>query len=326
MLNSKLTSALVAAAWLALPGAAPAETMRMIQSWNETNVMAYMPALEFRRNLEETGSGITLEIFGTETVPAYEQLTPTQDGVFDFIYTYPTYHSKALNIATSAMDPDMEKIRTSGVFDYMDAYFRKEHNLKLLANVAVGTTGFHCYLRAPLSEASDWSGRKLRGVANYVPVIEALGGAAVSTDMGELYSSLERGVVDGACAPQSVFRSTRHFEVAKYRTEPTFGQMVSYIAMNLDAWNALSDDVKAKVQEAAIRTEADTIRIGNDAAKGELDAVAAAGVEVTTFSDAAYSKVSSAYAQGVWKVVTDCCGQDNSDALRKLAADAGLTR
>ncbi|MGN0931622.1 TRAP transporter substrate-binding protein [Falsigemmobacter intermedius] len=321
MKKSVLTA--VACLMLATPGSA--QTMRMIQSWNETNVMAYMPALEFKRNLEETGSGIELEIFGTETVPAYEQLTPTQDGVFDFIYTYPTYHSKALNIATSAMAPDMEKIRSSGVFGFMDSYFQKEHNLKLLASVAVGTSGIHCYLRSPLSENSDWTGRKIRGVSNYVPVIEALGGAAVSTDMGELYSSLERGVVDGACAPQSVFRATRHFEVAKFRTEPTFGQMVSYIAMNLDAWNGLSDDVKAKVEEAAIRTEADTIRIGNEAAEGELKALAEAGVEVTRFSDAAYEKVSKAYAEGVWKVVADCCGQDNSDALRKLAVDAGLS-
>ena len=322
MRQTALAAVTLAIAWAA--GLAQAEPMRMIQSWAETNTSAYMPALEFKRNLEAAGSGIELEILGPETVAAYEQLTPTQEGLFDFIYTYPTYHSKALNIATSAMRPDMALIRSSGVFDFMDQYFQKEHNLKLLANIAIGTSGFHCYLREPLSGASDWAGRKIRGVSNYVPVIEALGGVVVSTDMGEVYSGLERGVVDGACAPQSVFRATRHYEVAKYRTEPTFGQMVSYIAMNLDAWNALSDDQKAAVEQAAIQTEADTIRIGNATALADLEALAAEGVAVTRFSDEAYGKVTAAYDAGIWAFVSDCCGTENSDALRKLAQDAGL--
>ncbi|MEC9343659.1 MAG: TRAP transporter substrate-binding protein DctP, partial [Pseudomonadota bacterium] len=184
--------------------------------------------------------------------------------------------------------------------------------------------GYHCYLREPLSDDGGWSGRKIRGVATYVPVIEALGGAAVNTPMGEVYSGIERGVVDGACAPQSVYRGTKHFEVAKYRTEPTFGQLVSYIAMNLDSWNGLTAEEQDAVSKAAIQTEKDTIKIGNEAIQSDLAAVAEAGVEVTTFPDEVYAKVVESYQNGIWQLVSDCCGAETSDKLRKLATDADL--
>ncbi len=191
--------------------------------------------------------------------------------------------------------------------------------------MAIGTAGYHCYLREPLSADGDWAGRKIRGVATYVPVIEALGGTAVNTDMSEVYSALERGVVDGACAPQAVFRATKHYEVAKYRTEPTFGQLVSYMAINLDTWNDLTDAQRDALNKAAIQTEKDVIEKGNAAAKGDLDFLATQGVEVTTFPPDKYALVQKAYYDGIWQLVSDCCGADNSVELRKMATDAGLT-
>lgn len=305
---------------------AQAKTLRMIESWPESNKMAYMPALRFKANLEEQKVGLDVEITGPEAIPPFEQITPASAGVMDLIYTYPAYHSKALTVVTNAMDPDMDKIRTSGVFDIMDQYFQKEHNLKLLANVAVGSSGYHCYLREPLSADGDWKGRKIRGVSTYVPVIEALGGVAVNTDMGEVYSAMERGVVDGACAPLSVFLATKHFEVAKYRTEPTFGQLVSYIAMNLDAWNELSDEQKKAVEAASIQTEKDTIRIGNEAIDGDIATLEKAGVKVTELPASSYEKVRQAYYDGVWKLAEDCCGTDFVNDLRNKAIAAGLTK
>ena len=303
---------------------AQAETLRMIGSWAESNTMAYMPGARFKENLEEQGIGLDVDIFGPETVPAFEQIDPVSAGVFDVIYTHPAYHDRAITNATNGMKPDMELIRSSGVFDEMDSYLQENLNLKLLANVSVGTGGYHCYLREALDEGGTWQGRRIRGISTYVPVIEALGGVAVNTPMGEVYSALERGVVDGACAPVSVFRGTRHFEVAQYRTEPTFGQLVSYIAMNLDTWNRLSEEQQQAVTEASILTEQDSLRIGDEFIDDDLAWLEEQGVQVTAFGDEAYEQVLDSYRDGLWNLVASCCGQDESDLLREMATDAGL--
>lgn len=324
-MNGRIALLAGLAAMLAI---APAEarTLKLLASWPESNVMAYLPGAQLKKNLEAMNVDLDIAISGPETVPPFQQLGPVSAGVFDIIYTHPAYHDKAITNATNALAPDMTKIRSSGVFDFMDKYYQETHGLKLLATVAVGSAGYHCYLREPLSANGDWAGRKIRGVATYVPVIEALGGVAVNTDMGEVYSGLERGVVDGACAPQSVFRGTKHFEVAKYRTEPTFGQLVSYIAMNLDSWKDLNDAQRDALNKAAIQTEQDTIRIGNEANAKDLKFLEEQGVKVSKFPDDKYAVVQKAYYDGVWKLVSTCCGEENATKLRKLAVDAGLTK
>lgn len=321
----KRTTLVLGLAAAAFAGTAQATELKMLVSWPESNTMAYLPAATLKKNVEAMNADLTIAISGPEVVAPFEQLGPVSAGVFDILYTHPAYHDKAITNATNAMAADMEKMRSSGVFDYMDKYMQETHGLKLIANVAIGNAGYHCYLREPLSAEGDWKGRKIRGVATYVPVIEVLGGTAVNTDMGEVYSAMERGVVDGACAPQSVFKATKHWEVAKYRTEPTFGQLVSYIAMNLDSWNALTDDQKAALEKAAIQTEKDTIQIGNDAIAGDLAELKAGGVEVTEFPPAVYDTVKTTYYDGVWKLVETCCGADASAELKKLAIDSGLS-
>lgn len=322
----KKTALIIALATALFANQAEARSLKLITSWSESNVMAYLPAAQFKKNLEAMDVGLDVQISGPETVPPFEQITPTSVGVFDMIFTHPAYHDKAITNATNAMSPDTGKMRSSGVFDYMDNYLQDAINIKLIANVLVGTAGYHCYLREPLSADGDWKGRKIRGVATYVPVIEALGGTAVSTPMGDVYSAMERGVVDGACAPQSVFRATKHYEVAKYRTEPTFGQLVSYMGMNLDTWNDLSDAERDAVTKAAIQTEADVLEIANAAGAEDLKFLESEGVTVTTFSTDMSALVEKTYYDGLWNLVSTCCGPDTSAELRKIALDAGLTK
>lgn len=315
-----------AALGLCLAVAAPvrAETLKFLVSWGENNKVAYMPAARFQTNLQAASKDLKLEISGPETVQPFQQMAPASAGVFDLLYTHPAYHSKGLAVATNAMKPDMEKMRSSGVFGVIDKYYQDNHNLKLLALVPVGTHGYHCYLRKPLSTAGDWKGRKIRGVSTYVGVIQALGGTAVSTTMGEVYSSLEKGVIDGACAPVNVFLATKHYEVAKYRTEPTFGQLVSMIGMNLDRWKKLTPEQQKIFIEVGKATERDTMRIGDASLEADNKQMAAAGVTVTKFPPAVAARVQLVYYSSVWELASKCCG-DVGKQLHEMAKKAKLT-
>lgn len=323
MLSKKIFATLLVCSFALTTTPALAEKLKLLASWGANNKVAYMPAVQFEKNLQAVKSDFTVEIFGPETVPPFEQMTPASAGVFDIIYTYAAYHSKALALATNAMKPDTEKMRSSGVFDYIDQYYQKNHNLKLLAIVPVGTHGYHCYLREPLSAEGDWKGRKIRGISTYVGVIEALGGVAVSTDMGEVYSGLDKGVIDGACAPINVMRATKHYEVAKYRVEPTFGQLASLIGMNLDRWNSLTAEQKKQMVEVGKMTEADTKRIGDESLVEDEKVMVAEGLKVVQLPKEKADLVHSVYADSVWKVVIDACG-DSGKELLKLTEQAGL--
>jgi len=309
---------------LAVSLPAQAETLKLLVSWGPANKVAYMPADRFRKNLATMSKDLKLTISGPETVKPFQQMAPLSSGVFDILYSHPAYHSKGLAVVTNAMKPDMEKMRSSGVFGAIDKFYQDNHNMKVLALVPVGTHGYHCYLRKPLSAAGDWKGRKIRGVSTYVGVIKELGGTAVSTTMPEVYSALDKGVIDGACAPVNVFRATKHFEVAKYRTEPTFGQLVSMIGMNLDRWKKLSPAHRKTLIEVGKATERDGMRIGDASLATDNAAIAKSGVKVTKFPAKTAARIRSVYNSSVWALADKCCGGIGKK-LHDMAKKAQLT-
>jgi TRAP-type C4-dicarboxylate transport system substrate-binding protein len=315
-------------AGFALAAATPvqAQNYKMLGGWSESNTMAYMPGLQFKKNAEKASNGkMTITISGPEAVKPFEQLQPVTAGAFEFIYTHGTYHDKGLSGVAEILPFGPDKLRASGVWAGIDEHYQKTHNVKLLALVSIGSKGYHCYLNKPLTDKGDWSGRKLRGVANQHSVIQALGGVPVVMDMGEVYSSIEKGVVDGACAPGFVFEATKHFEVAKYRVEPLFGLLVSMIGMNLDQWNKLSKEQQAMLTEVGAQTESDTAKIGDDALEAQNKRLAEKGVQVQTLAKDKGELMQTTFTDSNWGFAEKCCS-DTGKKLREMAVKAGLSK
>jgi len=307
---------------VATPG--QAQELKLLGGWAENNVNAYWPGAQFKKNLDAASGGkLTIRISGPEAVPPFEQLQPVSAGAFDMIYTHPTYHQKGLSGVAEIIPFDLAKWRSSGVWGYIDTFYQKTHNVKLLALVALGTEGYHCYLKQPLSAQGDWNGRKLRGVANQHAVIKALGGVPVVMPMGDVYTSIEKGVVDGGCAPANVMLATKHHEVAKYRVEPRFGLLVSMIGINLDRWNKLPKDQQELLIKVGMQTEQDTAKFGDEVLISENKKLADLGVQVQQLSADKGKQIQTLFRSSNWELAGQCCG-DAGKELQALAKKAGL--
>lgn len=316
-----------ACAGLVFAAAAPAQSQdfKMLGGWSESNVMAYMPGKQFKENADKASKGkIKITISGPEAVKPFEQMQPVTAGAFDLIYTHGTYHDKGLSGVAEILPFGPDKLRSAGIWGGIDEHYQKTHNVKLLALVSIGSKGYHCYMNKPLSDSGDWKGRKLRGVANQHAVIEALGGVPVVMPMGDVYSSIEKGVVDGACAPGFVFEATKHYEVAKYRVEPLFGLLVSMIGMNLDQWNELSKEQQAMLTEVGAQTERDTARIGDETLEAQNKRLADKGVQVEELPKEKGELIQSTFTNSNWGLAEKCCGETGKK-LRELAVKAGLS-
>ncbi|OGA12033.1 MAG: hypothetical protein A3D95_06000 [Betaproteobacteria bacterium RIFCSPHIGHO2_12_FULL_69_13] len=315
-----------AAAALAIAAPAGAQTFTLLTGWGPNNPTAYMPADRFKTNVEKASGGkVAFKISGPEAVPPFEQMQPLTSGAFDVLYTHPAYHSKGLAVAAEILSVGTDKLRSSGVWGAIDRFYQTTYNLKLLSLVALGTEGYHCYLRQPLSAQGDWGGRKIRGVATQFGVIKALGGVPVTLPMGDVYTAIEKGVVDGACAPAAVFLGTKHYEVAKYRVEPRFGLLVSLIGINRDRWGKLSKAEQAALLEGGAQTERDTARLGDEILRKDNDKLAGLGVQAVQLPKAKGDLIRSEFTSSNWEFLQKCCG-DASNEVRELARKAGLAK
>jgi TRAP-type C4-dicarboxylate transport system substrate-binding protein len=98
----------------------------------------------------------------------------------------------------------------------------------------------------PVRTLSDLKPLKIRGTGNMANMIQALGAAAVSMPIFEVYDALRKGTVDGAMVGPETLSMYKFTEVVKYATEVSFiaPNMVAIGFMSLKTYNSLPPDIQ----------------------------------------------------------------------------------
>ena len=123
-----------------------------------------------------------------------------------------------------------------------------------LRGLAYGEEGFrHFFFKNEVTDINSLKGLKIRVSSDPVMtgLVTGLGASATTVPFTELYSALQTGVVDAAEQPTANYRSNAFQEVAPYfmMDGHTLGAIQLIITDN--AWNKLSADQQAWIQEAA---------------------------------------------------------------------------
>lgn len=93
----------------------------------------------------------------------------------------------------------------------------------------------------PVNTLDDLKGLRLRAPTELLSVLRALGADPVNMPMGEVYSAMSKGVIDGVVAPGDTFRSLHFAETADYfNTLSVPRGAYPARAMNQRRWDALS--------------------------------------------------------------------------------------
>lgn len=305
-----------------------AADLRLLSSFNSTQKPTFAVLEQYLANVKEIGGdSIKITVNGPEVVPIFEQLQPVSSGVFDMLYTHPVFHAGegGLALTVDAIDIDPVARREAGIWAFVDKFYQEKHGLKMLAMMSTSDTGYHLFTKEPLSEKGDLQGRKVRGTPTYHGVIKALGAEPVVLPGSEIYSALQKGVVDGAGWPAAGMVSMKHYEVASYRLRPTFGVATQPVFINLKAWEGLDEKAQAVLLEAGKKTELEMPAIGGQIQAEEDAALDKLGVKIQQLPPATAEKVKDAFMDSIWALGNDCCG-DAAAQLRALALKAGMTK
>jgi TRAP-type C4-dicarboxylate transport system substrate-binding protein len=293
----------LAAATLMFSGfAANAADYRMLSSWDGN--YAYNPYLvdPFVEGVREATEGrVNITVSGPETVPPFEQLEPVGAGVFDFLFTHGAYHFGTSPIATvaDALRADLKTAREAGVFEAIDKHYQK-FNLKLVMLPITPDGAYHIILREPVGESGGLEGRKIRGSLTYKGVIEMLGGVLTVLPPSEIYTGLEKGVIDGAAWPIIGALDYNWYEVAPYLLRPGFGVNYEPIFMNLDKWNALSEADQKAILEVAAKLEDAWYEQSPNVWKAEEEELIKRGMKVSEMGEEQKAKLKGAWEKGLW--------------------------
>ena len=121
-------------------------------------------------------------------------------------------------------------------------------DVKVLA-IFVNEPG-NIYTHKPIHTIDDFKGMKIRSpMAIAASMLDALGASPITMPTGELYLSLDKGVVDGTLFNTANMNDWRLWEVVDYYTQASFYNLAWFSVMNLDSWNALPKDIQKIIDE-----------------------------------------------------------------------------
>ncbi len=118
-----------------------------------------------------------------------------------------------------------------------------------------GNNPFWFWLNNPLERPGDLAGRKMRTAGLYDEFMRALGIIPVTVSMPEVYSALERGIVEGFGWPMQGPVDYGWTEKAKFCIDHPFYEQNSTIVMNLDVWNGLPKHRQDIILDSAVKSE-----------------------------------------------------------------------
>jgi TRAP-type C4-dicarboxylate transport system substrate-binding protein len=249
---------LLVVALSALPFAAQAQetTLRLVSAFPETAtyVKHMMPWIQ-KFNAEGKGIAQINFIGGPKAIPTFEVGTSVKNGVVDMAMNTGAFYTNLMpeaDFLKLTQIPVAEQ-RTNGAFDYINKVWSQKANMVYLARM-VDETPFHLYLTKKIDKP-DLNGLKLRITPVYREFFASMGASLIQTPPGEVYTALERGVVDGYGWPiHGIFDLNWH-EKTRFRADPGFYNAEVSIIMNQDAYKKLSARQRDFIQKQALALE-----------------------------------------------------------------------
>ncbi len=262
-----------------------------------------MGAVEFARLIEEGTKGeVIVKVFGGGQLGKGERelLEGEQVGTIDLAVT--------ATGPVSNFSPDM------GVVDLPFLFTSPEHVDKVLdgpigrtllddlekaglKGLAFFENGFRNFTNSkrPLLKPDDFKGLKFRTMENPVHLasVRQLGAQAVPMSWGEVYTSLQTGVIDGQENPIAIIHAFKLSEVQKYLSLTGHFYSPAPLTMSLKKFKELKPEWQKLFLEAALKAAAYERKLIRDNEAKQLEDLKAQGMVVSTVDKAIFVEAMS---------------------------------
>ena len=274
-------------------------TLRLVSGFAENGIYVQR-LLPWIQKFNAEGKGVLQINFigGPKAMPPFEVGNAVKTGVVDMALNTGAFYTNVMPEADflKLTQVPVAEQRRNGAFDAINRVWNEKGNMQYLARM-VENQPFHIYLNKKIDKP-ELTGLKIRITPVYRDFFQSLGANVVTTAPGEVYTALERGVVDGYGWPIGGIFDLNWHERTKFRVDPGFYDAEVSLIMNLAKFRGLTQPQRDYLQKQLLALEAENTFW----AKYTADEVARqqkAGIETIKF-DAATTKafVDKAYQVG----------------------------
>jgi len=195
----------------------------------------------FIKKVNDEGKGVVQinYVGGPKAIPAFDQGTALRSGVVDLANTTAAWTAGLVpeGLVLNYTNQTMAEMRKNGSLEYLNKLYT-DKGLFYFARTGEGIP-YHIYTNKKLDKA-DLTGQKLRIAPIYRDFFQKLGATVTTIPPGDVYTALERGVVDGYGWPLLGIFDMGWQEKTKYRVDPGFYRLELGVVFSANTWKKLS--------------------------------------------------------------------------------------
>lgn len=301
--------------------AASAETLKLAHWVPPQHTLTASTIEPLKNGVEaETNGELTIDVYpgGELGKGPLEQYVRAVQGVADIVWGLEGYTSSQFPKTMVSELPGVLPEGKAGYEILWDAYDAGE-----ISGEFPGTIPLALWLSEPnifimkdrdIRTPDDLKGLKIRVSGSAAAaVIEALGATPVQMPAGEIYNSLQTGLIDGVVTGASAVSDFKLDEVANsYTLGAPLGRISFYLVMNKAKYDGLSDAFKKAIDDNSGRMLSKSAEDGwNAKAKATIESMKASGdnnvIELSDDEAAAFGELTVPVTQ---KIVTDLGAED----------------
>lgn len=298
---------ILAGSMLVAPGAWAEEVLSAVHAFPKTLIYT-QSFLGFVDKVNTAGKGVVrIEVRGgPEAIGMFQQADAVRDGVVDMVYTPGSFYGGALPEKDALVASNLTAVQTraNGGTDLIDRIHQEKMKVKYLGWFDSGVSYNLWTKNEPKFDEKGnlaVAGLKLRGNAVYNAFFtDYLKAQVIDVPTTEVFSALERGVVDATGWTQIGLIDLKWNQFLNYRIEPSFFSTDLGVIVNLEKWNSLSDAAKKVLQDTAIQHEKDSVAAMEAKRVDDFKALGEQGMKVVELQGDARANYLAAAREKTW--------------------------
>lgn len=196
---------------------------------------------------------------------------------------------------------------------------------KGITGLGIGVNGYRelTNSKRPVTSPDDMKGIKFRvaGTKMYLETFKLLGANAVTMNFGEVFTSLQQGVIDGQENPTAIIDSSKLYEVQKYLTMWHYSFDPLVLCINKKLFDSLSPDDQKAIRASAREAVAYERAVSAEEEKTLPEVLKKKGMQVNTLTPAQIA-VFKDRVKPVYAMIEGTVGADNMKLMLAEVAKA----
>ncbi len=319
-----LTAAVFAVSLTAVCQAAPKKIiLKAITAWPKTvyesqNFLKFIDMVNQSAAKKYPGELEIQYLGGPEVIPNREQVEALRNGLVDMVFTTDGYYVSAVPVVNAmsltTLKPWEERER--GVNAFLDKIHREKANAVYLGRLG-NSLPFMLYLTKPIKTLKDLKGMKIRCSPTHIDFIKKLGAQPLVIPPPDVYTALERGVVDGYVWVAGLIDDWGWQEVTKYIVNAPFYTAANLVLVNKNKWDGLPKHLQTLIMDTEEQTEHYVVNCADALMKEKFAAYKKLGIKFIDLSPEDNAQFIHAAYSALWDVVLGKA-PENGAKLKKL--------